>query len=481
MVHQVHLVLNGSMSQRLCHPRLTHARTSIQAPLIALIIMALALGGCATRSWNSPINKLDTIPHYDFSNRMPRDNAQNIFVVLAFSGGGTRASAFSYGVLKALRDTPVTIDGRVGSLLDQVDVISSVSGGSYTAAYYGLFGQKIFDDFEADFLKRDVEGGMLGELLNPLNDGSLFRPDYNRGDLAAKWLDRNVFHHRTFADMSLGHLPFIILNASDINTGLTFSFIQQQFDFLCSNINDFPVANAVMASSAVPAIFAPIAVRNYDTNCAERRDSWVPYELAANEHFTRKRQVARALSRYFYPQRMPVVRLMDGGITDNLGVRGSMMSPVAHYGNVEDMAGAFTPEALNHVTKVLVIVANAQVYREADWSRAGTDPTIPQMLTSSFDAALDILSTETVTLAKNGFQMWADGINARRKPDAAKVSVDFATLTFDDIQGAKQRERFNAIPTSLSLPAADVDDLEVLAAQLIQQSSDIQKFVKTLH
>lgn len=236
-----------------------------------------------------------------------------------------------------------------------------------------------------------------------------------------------------------------------------------------------------MASSAVPAIFAPIAVRNYASDCAERRDSWVPYELAADDQYTRERQVARALSRYFYPKRMPVVRLLDGGITDNLGVRGSMMNPVAHYGNVEDMAGAFTPEALSRVTKVLVIVANAQVYNEADWSRAGTDPTIPQMLISSFGAAADILSTETVTLAKNGFQMWVDRINARRKPGAAKVTVDFATLTFDDIRDVKQRERFNAIPTALSLPAADVDDLEVLARQLVQQSPSIQHFTKSLH
>ena len=46
---------------------------------------------------------------------------------------------------------------------------------------------------------------------------------------------------------------------------------------------------------------------------------------------------------------MPVVRLVDGGITDNLSVRGSIMSPVTHYGNVPDMAGAFTQQALGRV------------------------------------------------------------------------------------------------------------------------------------
>src|SRR3546814_10588793 len=83
------------------------------------------------------------------------------------------------------------------------------------------------------------------------------------------------------------------------------------------------------------------------------------------------------------------------------------------------------------------------------------------MLISSFGAAADILSTETVTLAKNGFQMWVDRINARRKPGAAKVTVDFATLTFDDIRDVKQRKRFNAIPTALSLPRSEEHTSEI--------------------
>ena len=59
-------------------------------------------------------------------------------LAVAFSGGGTRAAAFSYGVLEKLRDTWLVINGEETRLLDEIDVISSVSGGSFTAAYYGL-------------------------------------------------------------------------------------------------------------------------------------------------------------------------------------------------------------------------------------------------------------------------------------------------------------------------------------------------------
>jgi len=438
------------------------------------------LTACSTREWNAPLVEGDKAPRHDFASRLPKENSQRVFVVLAFSGGGIRAGAFSYGVLKELRQTTVQIDGTRRRLLDEVDVISSVSGGSFTAAYYGLFGDRIFDDYERKFLKRDVSGGMLSRLLDPVALTSLTSSDFNRGDLAAEWLTDNLFERKTFADMSPGRLPYVILNASDLNTGLTFSFIQQQFDFLCSNLNTYPVANAVMASAAMPVIFAPIAVRNFDTDCRERRDSWVPAVLQRRDIFTREYQVARGLSRYFDPQTLPIVRLVDGGVTDNLGVRGSMMSPVAHYGNVPDMAGAFTHEALDKVTDVLVIVANAQIYGEYDWSREGVDPGITGMLYSSFDAAVDILSTETVSLAKGGFQMWADQINARRKPGAPRVRVNFATLTFDGIRDAAERARFNAIPTTLSLPARDVDDLERLSARLLSESIEYQTFVRSL-
>jgi NTE family protein len=61
-------------------------------------------------------------------------------LILAFSGGGTRAAAFAYGVLEELAATPVVLGGRPRRLLDEVDLISAVSGGSFTAAYYGLYG-----------------------------------------------------------------------------------------------------------------------------------------------------------------------------------------------------------------------------------------------------------------------------------------------------------------------------------------------------
>ncbi|WP_172838810.1 patatin-like phospholipase family protein [Solemya velesiana gill symbiont] len=89
-----------------------------------------------------------------------------MILVLSFSGGGSRASALAYGVLEELSETPLSQDqGR--KMTDEIDMITSVSGGSITAAYYGLFGDRLFEDFREWFLERDAESEIKAALLDP--------------------------------------------------------------------------------------------------------------------------------------------------------------------------------------------------------------------------------------------------------------------------------------------------------------------------
>lgn len=453
------------------------------AGLAALAIFVLGLAGCAATAWNAP-----ALPPMGSGQLRPvalskkqSVRADDVFIVLAFSGGGTRSAAFSYGVLETLRKTMVTVHGRSRRLLDEVDVITSVSGGSYTAAYYGLFGDRIFTDFEGRFLKRDVEGAFISLLANPLVLASLATNPNNRSDIAAAWLGEHVFENKTFADLRAQPGPFVIINASDINTGTTFSFVQPQFDFLCSSLDDFPVSRAVMASSAVPGYFAPIAVRNYKNNCPARHKSWVVRALRDPDIFSRDYMVARALDRYMHPDTLPVVRLVDGGLTDNLGVRGSMMSPILHDGNVADMSGAFDEKALDNVSKVLVVVANAQIYEDYGWSRGGRDPGIVDTLSASFDSAIGILNTETIALARRGFEQWAQRVSRRpTRTGRPPVDLSFAVLTFDQIRDDARRRYFNSIPMALTLPPSQVDELRALAGRLLNESPEFQHFVEGL-
>src|SRR6516225_1362591 len=142
------------------------------SPSLLVIVSMVMLGGCATRPINPPIERVDLNTGYRFETRLEQrhdSDAENL-LVLSFSGGGTRAAAFSYGVLEALRRIEVIgpKDKKV-RLLDQVDIITGVSGGSFTALAYGLYGDKLFDRYESDFLKRNIQGELIARFLNPAN------------------------------------------------------------------------------------------------------------------------------------------------------------------------------------------------------------------------------------------------------------------------------------------------------------------------
>jgi len=458
------------------HP--CHQRTgNTSAGVCAIVLLVLTITGCSTAVLNTELGETSLQPDYDFESRLP-DNDDRLFVVLAFSGGGTRAAALSYGVLDALRREQITIGNQQHRLLDQVDVISAVSGGSYTAAYYGLFGDRLFEDFRERFLLRNWPRTYGWMLANPVNMAKLASEDFNRSDLMARFLDQQIFDGKTFADLSLGPLPFVIINATDINNSLTFSFIQQQFDLLCSDLASYPVSRAVMASSMVPPAFAPLRLRNY-SGCDAKTKPWINEALQARNLLSREFAVAQGVSRYFEQEEMPYLNLADGGITDNIGVRGSMMSPVAHRGNVEKMAGAFSRKALGKVEQVLVVLVNAQVYPPYPWAVAGDEPGPIDTMEASFDAAFNTLTTENIAQARREFLAWGANINAQRTPEQPEVSVHFATLTFNQVDDAARRRKYNALPTA-ALDGRQVDALTALGGELLEQSETYQQFLESI-
>src|SRR6187402_1427992 len=96
---------------------------------------------------NAAIKKIDPAKGYRISSNVRKPIGDHN-IILAFSGGGTRAAALSYGVMEELRDTRIDSKGQQMRMLDEVDLISSVSGGSFTSAYYGLYGDDLFKNYE---------------------------------------------------------------------------------------------------------------------------------------------------------------------------------------------------------------------------------------------------------------------------------------------------------------------------------------------
>lgn len=257
----------------------------------------LAVSACASYPATKPLTKYDLAAGYRFeqlppglriTNR-PATNSDKLFVVLALSGGGTRAAALSYGVLRQLRDIRFHLNDATGepgecspaasaectasarTLLDEVDVISSVSGGSFTSAYYALNGHEIFDDaspFHRNFLYHPVQRDLLGRAVYHPQNWVRLR---SRPEIAANLYAEHVFGNRTFGDLKNRPRPYLVVNATDMSTGARFEFTQEQFDLLCADLDSIPIARGVAASSAFPGLLNSMTNRQLQHEPDERR------------------------------------------------------------------------------------------------------------------------------------------------------------------------------------------------------------------
>ncbi len=150
---------------------------------------AAALGGCATIH-NEPVNRplADSIAAAPNPGQAVPNYDDDLLIALSFSGGGTRAAAFSFGALTEMDATPTRGRGGSTSLLDRVDFVIGVSGGSVTAAYYGLKKRAALADFREKFLLRDAEES-LSTKVTPATLTRALAGGVNDSRAFPRWLD----------------------------------------------------------------------------------------------------------------------------------------------------------------------------------------------------------------------------------------------------------------------------------------------------
>lgn len=467
--------------------------------LCAVVVLA----GCATYPANAPLHTYDAHAGYRFANLPPdAHNSNRLFVILAFSGGGTRAAALAYGVLEGLRDARVTVNGHTRSLLDEVDVISSISGGSFTAAYYGLYRNRIFTDFRRDVLYRPLQSQLTGLLLNPANWVRLASPTFGRIDLAAELYDDEIFHDKTFADLYASHRrPFILINATDLQAGAQFTFIQSQFDLICSNLDSFHVARAVAASSDFPVAFTPMTINNYAGSCEFHPPPWIATaldrrNLEANPRRFNRAQIAEsyfatapAAQGHVRPRR-PYLHLLDGGIADNIGLRRPLTAIRSndYAWNIPNMVNR------GEIKKLVVITVDARTAPKSAVGETPRSPGLTQVIDYIASVPMANYSFDTVELLRSTFKDWSKDRKVYAQcqnylQSACRAQMPFPPppplglydiyVGFDRIADPQQREHFRNLPTTLQLPRKDVDDLIAIGRKLLYESPAFQRLIET--
>ncbi|MEW6305226.1 MAG: patatin-like phospholipase family protein [Verrucomicrobiota bacterium] len=465
------------------------ARSTVALAGLALLLAA----GCAHYPVNQPLARLDPSAGYRFQNLAHDTNSDSLLIILAFSGGGKRAAALSYGVLEELARTRIAWGGDRRRLLDEVDVISSVSGGSFTAAYYALHGDGIFQDFEPRFLKKNMGGRLWGQYCLPVNWFRLASPHYDRIDMVADYLDRRLFDRQTFGDLlQRGQRPYVMINATDMALGSRFEFTQEQFDLIYSDLSSFPIARAVAASSAFPVILSPATLRNYSSARTEAEPEWIRNALHNGTVSSRRRNRAMEARSYLDVSRRPYLHFLDGGLADNLGLRG----PLDMLLEQETPWQAMRAFQLQSLRKVVLIVVNASVPMDNGSERTENAPGLFSVLRAAQHVPINRYSFETVELFNEYFERWAQEIRVRREKIAAlqrsqegfdprrlppsELTYYSIELSFDAVPDEKERAFFKSLPTSLTLPPETVDRLRAVAAQLLRQSGQYQRLLKDL-
>jgi NTE family protein len=439
---------------------------------IILVSLLLYLAGCASsgRVTNTPIDAPLATHERQITTGLGGQRRDDAFLYVAMSGGGTRAAAFSYGVLQELRDTTYTRDGKQERLLDEIDYISSVSGGSFTAAYYSLFGDRIFEDYETVFLRQDVQKTLIGSVLNPFNWLRALFTGFNRTETAIDYYDRNIFEGGTFNDVFAHDGPYLVINASDLGIGGRFTFTQERFNLLCSDLGPFKVARAVAASSAVPVLFAPVTLQNHDT-CDYTIPDLLYVDVLNNDRNPRISAAIKDLNSYRDKSDRPYVHLVDGGVTDNLGIR-------SLYDRVELMGGAReVAKTLDHRPEyVILIIVNAATNPENPIDSSRDTPSTAQVMSAVSSTQIGGYTLESLSLLEESFYEWAAELSTPEQP----VIPFFIKLDFESVANMKQRRFLNNMATSFSLPDDEVDTLIEAGRILLREAPDYQKLVRII-
>jgi NTE family protein len=411
--------------------------------------------------------------------------SDELLMFLTFSGGGTRAAAFSYGVLEALADTKIVTKGKTERLLDEVDTISSVSGGSFTAGYYGLFGDRIFQDFEGRFLKKNIQGELLAKVFNPVNMARLLSPYFDRSDLAAEYYDKNIFDGKTIGDIAARKGPMVIINATDMTYGVRVGFTQDMFDIICSDLTNFPVARAVAASSAVPVILSPLTIRNYAGSCNYTIPAPIEDVFKEKDITDRRAYLLNNIKPFLDPIGKPYLHLIDGGVADNLGLR-AIVDRIIFRG---DFWKTIRNTHHENVHKVVFIVVNAETQPDTKLDSMESPPALTAMLESYSTIAIERYNVETIALLKENLKEWAEQVRSQRC-EGKTVSAEpgscgdirfyMVEVKFDALKDEMERLYFKRLSTSFSLPPEDIDLLRSAARRILAESGEFQRLLNDL-
>ncbi|CAD5300383.1 Patatin-like phospholipase [Bosea sp. 62] len=442
------------------------------ANLFLLTLLGLCLAACASPS-NPPSNLRRPLTISAARSFASANEGGSTAVVVALSGGGARSAAFGYGVLSALAEQRAP-DHAGRSLADEIVAVAGVSGGGILAAHFALHGPQGLPAFRRDFLDQDPEGA-LRTSFTPVNLLRGYRGGINDLSGLADWLDTHLYHGATLGDLDQPGRPRLLLHATELYNRAPFPFDRDSFQAICSDYDAFPLAHAVVASSAVPVLFAPVVLENFNPTCPSAGGSRAP--SAGRSAFARHLGASQA--RYAREPELHYLKLLDGGLVDNLAVRNLIR---AMNGPAPALVSATAAQRLR---RVIIIVADASMRVGGEMSQAIDGPDAPETITASVDAMIDNASRASLDALDREAASWRERLVrwrcalAASQPPCGQLQVAIVRLSLSDLQSPTERSRILQLHNKLTLKAEEVDFLAGLGRRILSGNPDCRRAIKS--
>ncbi|WP_298516297.1 patatin-like phospholipase family protein [uncultured Kordia sp.] len=272
---------------------------------------------------------------------------------LCFSGGGYRATFFSLGVVSYLEK----IQYQNHSLVDNVEAVSTVSGGTLFGVAYSKAVQDPNFDFKTFFQKfyTNFEPGkdkLLETAIAKLSDDQVWRDNPHKkrsliNAFALTYAEMDIYKDdfKIFAEPTSPNLKYVCFNATDFSFGLVFRF-QNTGKFGNNPLgksevtkikNEIQLADIVASSSCFPLGFEPLVFP----------DDYIRDQESSNYKSVKNLELFS-----------DGVGIMDGGIADNQGI-GSMLRISERRKDEDD------PKKKRELD--LIIVSDVASYKMTPW------------------------------------------------------------------------------------------------------------------
>lgn len=404
----------------------------MQRSILILCVSLFIFCGCSMNAYqnialpNGNTSNTNMKASYIVENRV-NSNKDTLFI-LALSGGGSRAAYFSSLVMLSLEKY---------KLLNEVDVISSVSGGSLPAAYYAISkdkdnansGDRVWDDETIkNLISKNYILRWLGNWFWPSNMMKYWVTAYNRSDIMSQTFADNMFDNTisgidyTFNDIN-NDRPNIIINSTNATTGKfskVFSFTKEDFDGINSNIGEYRISDAVMSSASFPGVFNFMNLKDY------------------------------AYDKY--------VHVFDGGNSDNLGLKSVFIVLQQNK------------EKYKKIVVVLVdsFIDSSGISKDKADGRSFLDHFIDSNFMDSFDS---LLSANRMSNVENMVRELKGSYYAGKQVIFYHIKFDNVKMFESDIAGSNLYGKLQNIKTDFKINDDGITSLEVATKFLMQNDN----------